>query len=162
MSDETMTRPGADMRRDRIRPARPGDARACEAIAHAAYAKYVPRMAKKPSPLFYDYDQVVAEGFTHVWEQDGAVVAMITLIPRGDHLLLRNLVVLPEFQGNGIGRAFMAFAEDEALGHGLARIHLWTNEAMSENVPYYEALGYAVRERAVVDGYSRIFMAKAL
>ncbi|MGD1878986.1 MAG: GNAT family N-acetyltransferase [Kiloniellaceae bacterium] len=145
-----------------IRAARPADASVCERIAHAAYAKYVPRMEKPPSPLFDDYDAILAEGFTHVYELHGEVIAMVTLIPRDGHLLLRNLVVFPDWQGRGIGRRFMTFAEQAAQRHGLAEVHLWTNEAMWENVPYYTALGYAVQGRRVVDGYKRIFMTKRL
>ena len=146
----------------RIRTADAADASTCEALAHAAYAKYVPRMSKPPSPLFYDYQEVVAAGHTYVFEHDGQVLAMNTLIPHQDHLLLRNLVVCPAWQGHGIGRRFMSFTEDLANRLERPEIRLWTNEAMWENVPYYEAYGYTVQAKRVVDGYTRIFMLKRL
>lgn len=143
-----------------IRAAVPADAGFGRAVAEAAYAKYVPRMHKPPAPLFYDYAAVFAEGHSHVITQDGEPVGMVTLVPAADHLLLRNLAVLPGSQGRGVGRTVLAFAEAEALRLGLPEVRLWTNEKMAENVPYYEANGYAVTHRAVVDGYSRIFMSK--
>jgi|SRR5215831_15948921 len=145
-----------------IRIAQPADAASCKAIAEAAYAKYVPHMAKPPAPVFYDYAKVFSNGFSFVFVDGEAPIAMVTLIPEGGHLLLQNLAVLPEYQRRGIGRMFLDFAECQAADRELPEIRLWTNEKMAENVPYYERLGYTVTHRAVVDGYSRIFMSKKL
>src|ERR1043166_1660800 len=143
-----------------IRTARAEDAPRLKHIAETAYAKYVPRMAKPPSPFFYDYGKIIAAGNTYVLERKGEVVAMVTLSTQPDHLLLQNLAVLPDRQRCGIGRQFLAFAENEARNRRLPEIRLWTNEKMTENVPYYTALGYEVTHTATVDGYSRIFMRK--
>ena len=143
-----------------IRLAHRRDAGQLKQIAELAYAKYVPRMHKPPAPFFYDYAAIADEGMTHVLERDGKVVAMVTLAPQPDHLLLRNLAILPEYQKSGIGRVFLVFAEDMTRRLGLTEIRLWTNEKMAENVPYYLGLGYRITHRAVVDGYSRIFMSK--
>ena len=49
-----------------IRLARAEDAPLLKHIAETAYAKYVPRMAKPPSPFFYDYGKIIAAGNTYV------------------------------------------------------------------------------------------------
>lgn len=145
-----------------IRVARVEDAPRLKHIAETAYAKYVPRMTKPPSPFFYDYAKIIAAGNTYVIEHRGEVIAMVTLTSQPDHFLLQNLAVLPDRQRHGVGRLFLAFAENEARTRGFREIRLWTNEKMTENVPYYTALGYEVTHAATVDGYSRIFMRKAI
>ena len=54
----------------------------------------------------------------------------------------------------------MREAEEQARAHGLSKIELYTNEVMTENIPFYEALGYVIVARAEEDGYQRIFFEK--
>ncbi len=42
------------------------------------------------------------------------------------------------------------------------RIELYTHEVMTENIPFYEDLGFYIRERGKQDGYARIFFEKNL
>ena len=151
-----------DGRRACIRLARPEEAEAALAIATEAYAKYVSRMAKPPAPVFYDYAAVFSEGNSYALSSEEAMIAMVTLVPFADHLLLRNLAVATMNQGQGVGTLLLAFAERRARALDVSEIRLWTNEKMTENVPFYEGFGYKVVDRAIVDGYSRIFMSKAI
>lgn len=145
-----------------IRLATAADAHLLDGVAHAAYAKYAPRMVKAPAPVFYDYAQVVATGQTWALIGDGEVRGMVTLVPNVDHLLFRNLAVLPAFQGKGLGRAALAFAEREAMRLGTPEIRLWTNVHMPENVPFYRSAGFVETHRDEAGGYSFIYMAKSL
>ena len=56
----------------------------------------------------------------------------------------------------------MARAESEARARGLAAVELYTNEVMTENVPFYAALGYDVVGWGEEAGYQRIFFRKTL
>jgi ribosomal protein S18 acetylase RimI-like enzyme len=56
----------------------------------------------------------------------------------------------------------MAAAEDLARAAGKDSLRLYTNEAMTENLAFYESLGYGVEERRLEDGYRRIFFLKRL
>ncbi|MBL8703903.1 MAG: GNAT family N-acetyltransferase [Rhodospirillales bacterium] len=145
-----------------IRPARPADVARIAAIVDQAYEIYIPRIGKKPGPMLDDYAARVAEDVVWVAELDGRVVGILVLLPEPDHVLLDNVAVAPEAHGKGIGRALVAFAEDEARRRGHAEIRLYTHEKMTENVAMYPRLGYAETHRAQQAGYDRVFFRKTL
>jgi N-acetylglutamate synthase-like GNAT family acetyltransferase len=64
----------------------------------------------------------------------------------GDDGLLRSVVTLPPVRGRGIGTAMVAALEFEARLHECRNLWLITNTASE----FYERLGYARCERAVV------------
>lgn len=146
----------------RIRPAVAADVPAIQALVRAAYGKYVARIGKPPGPMLDDYAARVAAAHLHVLVADGALAGLVVLLPQPDHLLLDNVAVAPARQGQGIGRALLAFAEAEARRLGHAEIRLYTNEAMAENLPLYRRCGYEETHRAEQAGYRRVFMRKRL
>jgi ribosomal protein S18 acetylase RimI-like enzyme len=143
-----------------LRHATAADLPAIEALIHAAYAKYLTRMEKPPAPMLRDYGPSVEAGAT--WVTGSPITAVLTLYPREDHLYVENVVVHPDAQGRGLGRALMNFAEREAARRGLTRMALVTHEAMTENQAIYAHLGYTETARRAEDGYRRIYMAKSL
>ncbi len=143
-----------------LRRATAADLPAIKAIIDAAYAKYLTRMDKLPAPVFRDYGPSVEDGTT--WVAGSPVMAVLTLYPRGDHLLVENIAVHPGAQGGGLGRALMSFAEQEATRRGFTRMALVTHEAMTENQAIYGRLGYIEVDRRAEDGYRRIYMEKPL
>jgi ribosomal protein S18 acetylase RimI-like enzyme len=146
-----------------IRPARPEDARAVEAVVHAAYSGYVDRIGKPPGPMLDDYAARIAAGSVAVAEDSaGAIAGIIVLIPEPDQLLLDNIAVRPDLQGQGFGRALIAFAEEEAQRLGCAEIRLYTHEKMTENIALYRRIGFVETGRGRQDGYDRVFMSKSL
>lgn len=145
-----------------IRPARAADLPRIQAIVAAAYAKYIPRMGKKPGPMLDDYAAHLREGTVWVLEAEAGVAGLVVLLPQADHLLLDNVAVDPAFGGRGIGRALIAFAEAEARRRGFAEIRLYTHETMSENIALYPRLGYEETHRGEQAGYRRVFMRKRL
>ena len=70
--------------------------------------------------------------------------------------------VRPELQGHGLGRFLMQRAEEGALALGKARLRLYTNAVMTENIPFYEGLGFEIEGKVLVDGYHRIYFVKQL
>ncbi len=145
-----------------IRPARAADVARIQAIVDAAYAMYIPRMGKKPGPMLDDYAARVAEGAAWVDERDARIAGVVVLLPEEGHLLLDNVAVAPEAHGKGIGRALVAFAEDEARRRGFTEIRLYTHETMVENIAMYPRLGYTETHRAQQAGYDRVFFRKTL
>lgn len=143
-----------------IRRANPSDLPAIKAIIDASYAKYGTRMDKPPAPLTRDYGLSVAEGTT--WVAGDPITAVLTLYPREDHLYVENVAVDPRAQGQGVGRALMEFAEQQAAERRLHRMALVTHEAMTENQAIYAHLGYVEVERRAEDGYRRIYLQKFL
>ena len=55
-----------------------------------------------------------------------------------------------------------AAAEARARAQGLARVRLYTNEVMAENLAFYRRLGYREEDKRLEDGYSRIYLVKIL
>ncbi len=145
-----------------IRPAARPDLDRVRDCARQAYALYVPRMGKEPAPMVADFEAQIRAGKLHVIELDGEVAGFIVLYPRGDHLHVENVAVLPAGQGKGLGKALMRFAEDEAMRQGLSAIELYTNVKMTENQAFYPALGYVETGRREEDGFSRVFYRKDL
>ena len=146
-----------------IRPAQQRDRGAVEAIVRAAYSVYVERVGKRPGPMLDDYAKLIADGAVSVLEApDGAIAALIVLLAKPGHLLLDNIAVRPDRQGQGLGRGLVSFAESEARRLGYAELRLYTHEMMTENIAVYTRLGFRETGRGREAGYDRVFMTKAI
>jgi GNAT superfamily N-acetyltransferase len=151
----------------KLRPATAADVPVLRSIAAAAYARYLPRMARPPAPVTADYDAAVRRG--EVWLALGDnspagsdPVGLIVLVPAPGYLLLENVAVIPSAQGRGAGSLLLQFAEVRARELGLTEIRLYTNAAMTENLAYYPRRGYHETGRGEQDGFSRVYFAKQL
>ena len=146
-----------------IRCARPADRAAIERIVRAAYGLYVERIGKPPGPMLDDYTALISDGRVSVLEEaDRTMAAIIVLLPEPDHLLLDNIAVRPDRQGQGLGRRLIAFAEEQARRLGHSEVRLYTHEKMTENIALYTRLGFVETGRGQQAGYDRVFMAKRL
>lgn len=145
-----------------IRPAHAGEAAVLSGLAQRAYAPWVAAVGRRPAPMDDDYAKHIAAGEAFVAERGGAVAAFCVLVAAPDHLLLDNIAVAPERQGDGLGRAMIAFAEAEAKARGYAELRLFTHQRMASNIALYERLGFVETHRAEQNGFARVFMAKRL
>ena len=146
-----------------IRCARPADRAAIERIVRAAYGLYVERIGKPPGPMLDDYTALISDGRVSVLEEaDRTMAAIIVLLPEPDHLLLDNIAVRPDRQGQGLGRRLIAFAEEQARRLGHSEVRLYTHEKMTENIALYTRLGFVETGRGQKAGYDRVFMRKRL
>jgi len=146
-----------------IRRAEREDRAAVEAIVREAYSIYIERIGKPPGPMLDDYRTLIADGAVSVLEESGAAIAAIlVLLPKPDHLLLDNIAVRPDRQGQGLGRQLIAFAEAEARRLGFTELRLYTHEKMTENIALYTRLGFVETGRGCEAGYDRVFMTKRL
>ncbi len=143
-----------------IRLARTTDLDAVVQIVRNAYSGYIARIGKPPGPMLDDYGSRIHDRVLFVAEQDGRLAGLLVLLPATGHLLLDNVAVSPAFQGQGIGRALMRFAELEALRQGFGELRLYTHEKMTENIAMYAALGWEEIGRGEQEGYSRVFFRK--
>jgi GNAT superfamily N-acetyltransferase len=135
---------------------------AIEHVVQRAYAKYVDRIRKPPGPMLDDYTARVAEGSVRVLEDARGLAGILVVLPQAGYLLLDNIAVAPERQGEGIGRRLLAAAESEALQRGFDELRLYTNAAMHENLVMYVKLGWENYGRAKQAGYQRVFFRKRL
>jgi ribosomal protein S18 acetylase RimI-like enzyme len=145
-----------------LRGAAAADVPAIRALIDEAYAKYVPRIGKKPAPMLADYEAHVRAGEVHVLARDAQILGAIVLRAASDHLFVDNVAVLPGLQGQGLGRRLMAFAVGRAREAGMPAIHLYTHERMTENLGYYVRLGFREIARRHEDGYDRVYFEKTV
>jgi GNAT superfamily N-acetyltransferase len=145
-----------------IRPAREMDAPAIKKCVDGAFGKYIERIGKPPAPMLLDYSTLVREGKVWVAEYQDGVSGTLVLFPTEEDFYLDTIAVSPAFQGLGLGRALLQFAEQEALLRGYTSIYLCTNIKMTENQILYPKIGYVEYDRCREDGYDRIFYRKQL
>jgi ribosomal protein S18 acetylase RimI-like enzyme len=138
------------------------DVDAIRAVVEAAYAVYIPRIGRPPGPVSADYAALVEAGEVWVGISDRQIVGVLVVRADDDDLELENVAVDPPSQGQGYGRALIAFAEQQARELELAGVQLYTNEAMVENLRLYPRLGFVETERRVENGYRRVFFRKSL
>jgi GNAT superfamily N-acetyltransferase len=145
-----------------IRAARQADRTTIESIVHDAYAVYIERIGKPPGPMLDDYAALIAAGAVTVLEAaaNHTIAALIVLLPKPDHLLLDNIAVRRDCQGQGLGRRLIAFAEAETRRLGYHEIRLYTHRMMTENIALYARIGFVETHRGREAGYDRVFMTK--
>jgi ribosomal protein S18 acetylase RimI-like enzyme len=163
MGESRRLRPAAGGSVVRIRAAEAGDVAVIEAIVAGAYECYVERIGMRPGPMDADYGEKVRRGLVSVAEDgDRAILGLIVLVEMPGHLLVENVAVEPERQGEGIGRALLAHAEDSAREAGLDTVKLYTHVKMTENRALYSRLGYREADRRSERGFERVFFHKHL
>lgn len=146
-----------------IRQAVAADEHNIRTCAEQAYARYVPRIGRKPAPMLADFAAQIAAGHVHVATGSGGAFQGFIVFHAGpDHVLLENVAVLPQAAGQGIGKALIAFCEDAARERGIGTVRLYTNEKMTENLLIYPRLGYVETGRRTQDGFNRVFFEKRL
>jgi GNAT superfamily N-acetyltransferase len=146
-----------------FRRANENDAETVRALTHAAYAKWVAVIGRRPKPMNVDYEHAVRAHQIDLAYLDGELAGVIEIIPAADHLLLENLAVTPAHQRKGLGRRMMARVEALARARGLTLVRLYTNKAFASNLAFYQKLGYAIeREEPIKGGGTLVHLAKTL
>jgi ribosomal protein S18 acetylase RimI-like enzyme len=150
------------MTRIEIRAAAETDVPLAHDIVQAAYRFYIARMGKPPGPMLDDYARRQRDGQLYLAAIGEEAVGVAVLVRAPDHLQLDNVAVHPRWQGRGIGRALIAFAEGVARAQGVTELRLYTHVSMTENIARYSRIGFEETHRATEDGYERVFMRKAI
>ena len=109
-----------------------------------------------------DIPGAVKRGEVFVIEGDGEIAGFIVTYPKDNAQFIENVAVHPRFQGQGIGRRMLAFAEAEAFYNDLDKLFLYTNVHMTENLEFYSILGFVETQRITEDGFERIYFEKRL
>ena len=145
-----------------IRAARVDEADVIRSVTRAAYAQWVPHLGREPVPMQADYEKAVRENVIDVVLKNDAMVALIEMVPEDDHLYIKNVAVVPAFQGKGIGRYLLWRAEMLARSKSLDVMKLRTNKAMESNVALYLRVGYVVDAEVDFAGGRAMHMSKRL
>lgn len=142
-----------------IRKAEISDAKALTDCMQAAYTIYLSRLHGKPlPPMMVDYEEEIRSYPVWIAESDDKLVGGLILMPENDYMTIANVAVHPKFQGNGLGRGLMEFAEAEAKRKGYTKLHLATHILLTENLSLYSHLGWSEAGR----DESRVYMKKVI
>jgi ribosomal protein S18 acetylase RimI-like enzyme len=144
-----------------IRLAQQDDADAVRLLVRAAYAPWIERFGREPSPMQDDYGQRIADGEVWVLEEDESLIGCVMLRDGPQALMMPNLAVAPAAQGKGYGRRLIDFAETEARRRGYAELRLFVNSLMTENIALYHHLGFVEIERIQTEGELRSYLCLA-
>jgi predicted GNAT family N-acyltransferase len=106
-------------------------------------------MLRKPLGLHFTQEylrQEVDDLLIGCFEKSDAgseeLIGCCILSPVDEELVqLRQMAVAPGWQGSGIGRSIMEFAEEEARRHGFRTLMM---HARKTAVPFYERVGYRI------------------
>lgn len=145
-----------------IRKATAGDVEAIAALTDEAYAKFIPRIGRKPQPMTADYARMVAENTIWLMTHLDQIIGVLVLINEPEHMLIYSVAIKPTFQKLGLGRQLLTWAEMQAIQQGYKSIRLYTNTRFEENIRLYQQFGYTETGRAPLENSHIVYMAKQL
>jgi GNAT superfamily N-acetyltransferase len=146
-----------------LRRAGPSDADAVRAFTRASYAHWVPVIGREPRPMVADYDLALQRHWIDVVQDDAGIAALIEMVPAEDHLLIENIAVRRDRQGEGLGALLLRHAEEVARSHGFSELRLYTNLAFTANVAYYPRRGFSETGRSLLpDGGTMVHFARVV
>lgn len=110
--------------------------------AYKAAVQLRERLLRQPLHLQFEADQLASEWQDYhlvAIDEEEKVVACVVLSPKEEEIKMRQLAVTEAWQGHGIGRGLVEFAESFARAKEYATIFC---HARSQVVPFYEKMGY--------------------
>ena len=155
--------PMAEPTRDySLRQAEESDASRVSELVDAAYGLYVDRIAGLPGPMTQDYRRVIRDADVTVAVRGETVLGVLVLNVTDEGFVIENVAVHPSERGQGLGRALLEVAEDEARRAGFTSIYLYTHEKMTENQALYRKIGYVEYDRRSRGDFELVYMKKRL
>jgi len=112
--------------------------------------------------MLQDYALVIGGQHVVIAEADGELAGVLVLAETDESFLIENVAVHPSKKGQGIGKALLVHAEQEAVARGYESVYLYTNDRMTENIAMYTRAGYVEYERRQELGFRRVFLRKSL
>jgi len=145
-----------------LRQAEESDASRVSELVDAAYGLYVDRIAGLPGPMTQDYRRVIRDADVTVAVRGETVLGVLVLNVTDEGFVIENVAVHPSERGQGLGRALLEVAEDEARRAGFTSIYLYTHEKMTENQALYRKIGYVEYDRRSQGDFELVYMKKRL
>jgi N-acetylglutamate synthase-like GNAT family acetyltransferase len=108
-----------------------------------------------------DYEAAIRSHWIDLMEDRTGLIALIETIPYPDHLLIENIAVRADRQGEGLGSRLITHAEALARMNRLPEIRLYTNAAFASDLAFYAARGFMETGRTPLpDGGTMVHFAK--
>ncbi len=125
-----------------IKLANADDIERIRALTVRAYDKWVAITPRKPRPMTADYNESFLTNRFDLLFEDDNFIGLVETVPQDNELMIVNVAVEPTHQGRGAGLRLMQHAEELARSSAMAATRLYTNKLMTENIAFYERLGY--------------------
>lgn len=127
----------------KIRAAKQHDSIGLSICMEKSYFIYQNRMCgKRFPPMDIDYSEEIKNYPCWVAEQNGIVIGGLIMMFEERHAQIANIAVHPDYQGLGLGRGIMEFAEEKAKEKKYSRLELATHILLTENISLYCHLGW--------------------
>lgn len=109
-----------------------------------------------------EWKEELAKSKVYIIEKDGVAIGNISYeLKGGDHAYLNGFVVIPDFQGQGIGREVLARILEELKN--MRRIDLATHPHNAKAIRLYLSFGFIIeswKDNYFGDGEPRIVLSK--
>ena len=129
-----------------IREATPADAPGIATLLRRAFGEFEPLYtARAFAATVPGAEGLVArmeEGPVWIALRDGAPIATVSVVPRGEALYIRGMAAEPAARGVGVGRALLRAIESYATEHGFERLFLSTTPFLAAAIALYERAGF--------------------
>ncbi len=143
------------------RRAGPADAHRIRDLTRAVYAKWVPLIGREPKPMTADVEHALRNHWIDVVDDAMGLLAVIEMIPEPGFLLIENVAVRVDRQGEGLAAGLLDHAAAVARQHGFPELRLYTNAAFASNVTYYAKRGFVETGRTPLpDGGTMVHFTK--
>jgi len=131
-----------------IRKAVSDDSEGLQTCMNSAYSGYLERLnGNRLPPMDVDYADEIRNYPTWVFVVNSQIAGGVILAFEDRYASLANIAVHPKYQGLGIGRQLMNFAESMATKKNYSEIRLATHNLLTENVSLYTHLGWVEYDR---------------
>lgn len=134
-------------------------------LQRAAFAPNRELLGVAPLPLLADYRVVLREKKVWLAVDDlrvDRVAGVLVLEPREADLMIETIATDPNAQGTGLGRAMLAFAEQQAAERGYDTVRLYTGSVLTHLTDWYARHGYQIERVEVLSDRSITHMMKQL
>lgn len=138
----------------KMRVAKQKDSMGLSACMEKSYSFYQSRLdGKRLPPMDIDYSAEIQNYPCWVVEQNGLIVGGLIMMFEKGYAQIANIAVHPDYQGQGLGRGIMEFAENKAKENNYSKIELATHILLTENISLYSHLGWKESGRDEVRVY---------
>ena len=129
-----------------IRLAKPGDEAAIAKVLLEAFSQfrndYTPGSFAIVTPSADEIAKRFDEGPMWVAEDEGEIVATVSVLPEPEWLYIRSMAVSPAAQGLGIAHRLLDSIEDYTIGDGFEKLFLYTTHFSVAAIDLYEKHGF--------------------
>ncbi len=146
----------------KLRQANSDDEASVCALVNEAFQEYIPLIGRTPLPMLADHRDLIQNHDTWVLEQNSCIVGVLEMIHKSDSLYIDTVAVSKSYQGQGLGRKLLLFAETRALELEFKAITLLTNERYIHLLEMYNRVGYVETHREPYQGTDIVHLYKKL